>query len=58
MNHNLLLLKLFHGIVVGLIFAEPLGLISVEMRPVLYVIIVIFEEKKFSNLSIPNIYLD
>lgn len=58
MNHNLLLLKLFHGIVVGLVFAEALGIISVEMRLSLYVIIEIFEEKNFSHFSFPAIYLD
>lgn len=47
MNHNLLLLKLFHGIVVELVFAEALGIISVEMKLSLYVIRVIFEEEIF-----------
>lgn len=47
MNHNLLLLKLFRGIVVDLVFAEALGIISVEMRLSLYVIRAIFEEKIF-----------
>lgn len=47
MNHNLLLLKLFRGIVVDLVFAEALGIISVEMRLSLYVIRAIVEEKIF-----------
>lgn len=47
MNHNLLLLKLFHGIVVEVVFAQALGIISVEMKLSLYVIRVIFEEEIF-----------
>lgn len=36
-----MLLKLFHGIVVELVFTEALGIISVEMRLSLYAIRVI-----------------
>ena len=44
-SHNLLLLKLFHEIVVGTVFAEVSGLISVEVRHALYVILENFAHK-------------